>query len=108
MLRMTRLGTFTTYIIMKTHLHFQNVMLYFIYMFLFVFARRKDEIEQKLRNFNIKRLKVPYVRILIVGAVGAGKSSFINSVNNAFQGRITCEALVATGSERSFTKTVKI
>ncbi|XP_053532157.1 interferon-induced protein 44 [Ictalurus punctatus] len=66
---------------------------------------RKDEIEQKLRNFNIKRLKVPYVRILIVGAVGAGKSSFINSVNNAFQGRITCEALVATGSERSFTTT---
>ncbi|XP_053333677.1 interferon-induced protein 44-like isoform X2 [Clarias gariepinus] len=68
---------------------------------------KKPEIEQKLRDFKISNPNVPYVRILIVGEVGVGKSSFINSVNNAFQGRITCEALTATGSGKSFTTTYK-
>ncbi|KAM9454385.1 interferon-induced protein 44-like [Clarias gariepinus] len=68
---------------------------------------KKHEIEQKLRDFKISNPNAPYVRILVVGEIGVGKSSFINSVNNAFQGRITCEALTATGSGKSFTTTYK-
>uniref|UniRef100_A0A673FRZ7 G domain-containing protein n=1 Tax=Sinocyclocheilus rhinocerous TaxID=307959 RepID=A0A673FRZ7_9TELE len=49
---------------------------------------------------------VKYVRILLAGQVGAGKSSFINSINSVFQGRITTEALADSESGRSFTKTV--
>ncbi|MCJ8747715.1 hypothetical protein PDJAM_G00156570 [Pangasius djambal] len=45
--------------------------------------------------------------ILVVGEVGAGKSSFINSVNNAFQGRITSGALVDGIGGTSFTKAYK-
>ncbi|KAM9455073.1 interferon-induced protein 44-like isoform 1-T2 [Clarias gariepinus] len=65
----------------------------------------KDVIEQKLRNFRPDN--VQFVRILVVGEVGAGKSSFINSVNNAFQGRITSGALVGGIGGTSFTKAYK-
>uniref|UniRef100_A0A672FNP0 G domain-containing protein n=1 Tax=Salarias fasciatus TaxID=181472 RepID=A0A672FNP0_SALFA len=36
---------------------------------------------------------VKHVRILLHGPVGAGKSTFINSVNSLFQRRITCGAM---------------
>ncbi|KAG7315588.1 hypothetical protein KOW79_020454 [Hemibagrus wyckioides] len=66
---------------------------------------KKDQIEQKLRSFRLKGSSARFVRILVVGAVGAGKSSFINSVNNAFQGRITSGALVdGIGGTRFTTK----
>ncbi|XP_060716261.1 interferon-induced protein 44-like [Tachysurus vachellii] len=67
----------------------------------------KDKIEQKLRTFKLKDTSSQFVRILVVGEVGAGKSSFINSVNNAFQGRITSEALVDRTGGTSFTKNYK-
>ncbi|KAK2817759.1 hypothetical protein Q7C36_021692 [Tachysurus vachellii] len=65
----------------------------------------KDKIEHKLRTFRLKGTSARFVRILVVGEVGAGKSSFINSVSNVFQGRITSEALVdSTGGTRFTTK----
>lgn len=92
---------------MKFHLRSQNAM-FQVFFFFSVFTRNKSEMEHKLRNFDTSRLRVPYVRILLVGEVGSGKSSFVNSVNNTFQGRITSEALVAKGSGKSFTKSVSI
>ncbi|KAF5890002.1 interferon-induced protein 44-like, partial [Clarias magur] len=68
---------------------------------------KKNELEQKLRNFKLRYPNVQFVRILIVGEVGAGKSSFINSVNNAFQKRITSGALVDGIGGTSFTKVYK-
>ncbi|XP_026994485.2 interferon-induced protein 44-like [Tachysurus fulvidraco] len=67
----------------------------------------KKEIEQKLRTFKLKGKSAQFVRILVAGEVGAGKSSFINSVNNAFQGRITSGALVDRTGGTSFTKNYK-
>ncbi|XP_053332631.1 interferon-induced protein 44-like [Clarias gariepinus] len=67
----------------------------------------KEKIEQNLRDFNLNKPDVGFVRILLVGGVGAGKSSFINSVNNAFQGRITSGALVDGTGGPSFTKKYK-
>ncbi|KAK3530614.1 hypothetical protein QTP86_028864 [Hemibagrus guttatus] len=67
----------------------------------------KDQIEQKLRTFKLKGSSARFVRILVVGEVGAGKSSFINSVNNVFQGRITSGALVDGIGGTSFTKKYK-
>ncbi|XP_060716844.1 interferon-induced protein 44-like [Tachysurus vachellii] len=71
--------------------------------------REKDKIEHKLRTFKLKGTSAQFVRILVVGEVGAGKSSFINSVNNAFQRRITSEALVDStgGTSTRFTKNYK-
>ncbi|XP_060716264.1 interferon-induced protein 44-like isoform X1 [Tachysurus vachellii] len=67
----------------------------------------RDKIEQKLRTFKLKGTSAQFVRILVVGEIGAGKSSFINSVNNAFQRRITSGALVDRAGGTSFTKIYK-
>ncbi|CAB1315414.1 unnamed protein product, partial [Coregonus sp. 'balchen'] len=60
-----------------------------------------------LRNFELNDPDVGQLRCLLHGPVGAGKSSFINSVNNVFQGRITSGALVAAASGTSFTMTAQ-
>ncbi|XP_062866881.1 interferon-induced protein 44-like [Trichomycterus rosablanca] len=69
--------------------------------------REKGALQKKLRQFKVETSHAPNIRILIVGAVGAGKSSFINSVNNVFQGRITCDALTDSTAGYSFTKVYK-
>lgn len=49
--------------------------------------------------------KVKAVNMLLLGAVGAGKSSFFNSINSVFQREIT--GLARSGSaDRSLTTTV--
>lgn len=72
-----------------------------------VIIRDKNDLETELRNFELSTSH-EYVRILIIGEVGAGKSSFINSINTVFQGRITSDALVAATSGSSFTKAVSM
>ncbi|KAF4099175.1 interferon-induced protein 44-like [Onychostoma macrolepis] len=68
---------------------------------------KKEVLEKNLREFELSDSNVKYVRILLAGEVGTGKSSFINSVNSAFQGRITTEALADSVSGTSFTKTYR-
>ena len=36
--------------------------------------------------------EVPSTNILLIGQIGAGKSSFFNSVNSIFRGKITSQA----------------
>ncbi|XP_014878799.1 interferon-induced protein 44-like [Poecilia latipinna] len=60
---------------------------------------------QYLKNFRPQSEEANHIRVLLYGPVGAGKSSFINSVNNVLQGRMTHEALASsTTSDQSFTK----
>uniref|UniRef100_A0A8C9WNA6 G domain-containing protein n=1 Tax=Scleropages formosus TaxID=113540 RepID=A0A8C9WNA6_SCLFO len=44
---------------------------------------------------------VKQARILLVGPVGAGKSSFFNSINSVFHGHITSQAVTGTTLESS-------
>uniref|UniRef100_A0A3Q1EQY2 Interferon-induced protein 44-like n=1 Tax=Acanthochromis polyacanthus TaxID=80966 RepID=A0A3Q1EQY2_9TELE len=45
-----------------------------------------------LKSYQPRNTDIKHLRILVHGPVGSGKSSFINSVNNVLQNRITCRA----------------
>ncbi|XP_060566680.1 interferon-induced protein 44-like [Ruditapes philippinarum] len=52
-----------------------------------------NELTEDIVSFKpIPDLKVTDARILIIGPVGAGKSSFFNTINSIFRGRITQKA----------------
>uniref|UniRef100_A0A4W5LYL7 G domain-containing protein n=1 Tax=Hucho hucho TaxID=62062 RepID=A0A4W5LYL7_9TELE len=72
----------------------------------------RDQLLEHLREYVPRNPDIEHVRILLDGPVGAGKSSFINSINNVFQNKITMKAQVdSANADRSYTikyKTHKI
>ncbi|XP_058617659.1 interferon-induced protein 44-like [Onychostoma macrolepis] len=56
-------------------------------------AERRAELVEMIRNYKPLVTSVSLVRILMIGPVGAGKSSFFNSINSIFMGRITSKAM---------------
>ncbi|XP_061096224.1 interferon-induced protein 44-like isoform X2 [Conger conger] len=98
----------------------------------FVFASRKGEVDKKekvewellespwrkvafsaeealvdsVSSYKPSCASVSEARVLLLGPVGAGKSSFISSVHSAFSGRVTNRAMVGTSST-SFTQKVE-
>ncbi|XP_067298941.1 interferon-induced protein 44-like [Pseudorasbora parva] len=70
---------------------------------------QKEALKEKLENFSLSHPDVKEIKILVAGQIGAGKSSFINSVQSVFQRRISSRALVETsaGDSRSFTQNLK-
>ncbi|KAJ8366890.1 hypothetical protein AAFF_G00338420 [Aldrovandia affinis] len=67
----------------------------------------RDGTLAKLRTFKSGNPNVGRLRILLNGPVGAGKSSFINSINNIFQERVTILAEADASGGDSFTKEYK-
>ncbi|XP_048017606.1 interferon-induced protein 44-like [Megalobrama amblycephala] len=70
---------------------------------------QKEALKKKLEDFTLGNPDVKKVNILVAGQIGAGKSSFINSIDSAFQGRICSRAPVNSsgGDSHSFTKHLK-
>ncbi|XP_067260520.1 interferon-induced protein 44-like [Chanodichthys erythropterus] len=69
---------------------------------------QKEALKQKLQNFSPSDPNVKDIKILVAGQVGAGKSSFINSIESVFQGRICSRALVNSSAVgHSFTQKLK-
>ncbi|XP_058617163.1 interferon-induced protein 44-like isoform X2 [Onychostoma macrolepis] len=56
-------------------------------------ADQKAQLMEKIRNHKPLTQSVSRFRILMIGPVGAGKSSFFNSINSIFMGRITSKAM---------------
>ncbi|XP_028249989.1 interferon-induced protein 44-like isoform X2 [Parambassis ranga] len=64
-----------------------------------------QDILQYVQNYMPANEDIKHLRVLLYGPVGAGKSSFINSVNNVIRRRMTIPAAAsATTSGKSFTK----
>lgn len=69
--------------------------------------RKKQELLKNILKYRPGISAVPQARILLVGPVGAGKSSFFNSINSIFRGSMTCQAIAGT-ADKSVTTQVSL
>lgn len=63
---------------------------------------------EKIESYKPSGGAVSEARVLLLGPVGAGKSSFISSVQSVFSGRVINRAMVGSSASASFTKKVKV
>ncbi|KAM9356328.1 interferon-induced protein 44-like isoform 2-T2 [Pholidichthys leucotaenia] len=59
-------------------------------------AERKQQLTKAIVNYEPDVKSVHQARVLLIGPVGAGKSSFFNSINSAFRGSMTSQAIAGT------------
>ncbi|XP_065101872.1 interferon-induced protein 44-like [Paramisgurnus dabryanus] len=57
-------------------------------------ANRREELVKSIKTHKVS--SVNRARILMIGPVGAGKSSFFNSINSIFMGRMTNKAMAGS------------
>uniref|UniRef100_A0A3Q1EBT9 Interferon induced protein 44c2 n=1 Tax=Acanthochromis polyacanthus TaxID=80966 RepID=A0A3Q1EBT9_9TELE len=57
---------------------------------------KKQQLMEAILNYEPSVKMVHQARVLLVGPVGAGKSSFFNSINSAFRGNMTSQAIAGT------------
>ncbi|XP_042272806.1 interferon-induced protein 44-like isoform X8 [Thunnus maccoyii] len=51
-----------------------------------------------IRSYKPMVSSVSQVQVLLIGAVGAGKSSFFNSINSVFRGHVTSQAIAGSST----------
>ncbi|XP_070816550.1 interferon-induced protein 44-like [Chaetodon trifascialis] len=54
---------------------------------------KRMELMESIKSYKPTVNSVSQVRILLIGPVGAGKSSFFNSINSVFRGHVTSQAI---------------
>lgn len=63
-----------------------------------------QELKDSIASYEpLEEMKIPEVNILLIGQVGAGKSSFLNTINSIFKGEISFRACTG-GAENSLTQ----
>ncbi|XP_078114793.1 interferon-induced protein 44-like isoform X2 [Sander vitreus] len=60
--------------------------------------RKKKELMETVKMYKPTVSSVPQVRVLLIGPVGAGKSSFFNSINSVFRGHVTSQAIAGSST----------
>ncbi|XP_026200961.1 interferon-induced protein 44-like [Anabas testudineus] len=55
--------------------------------------QKREELIDSIKTYKPTIKSVSTANILLIGAVGAGKSSFFNSVNSVFRGHVTSQAM---------------
>lgn len=96
------------FLIIKKKIQFLFCLLNKIVDFFFLLNRDNKSNLQYVQDYKPETSNIRYLRVLLYGPVGSGKSSFINSVCSVLRGRIMIPALTsATTSDRSFTTRVR-
>ncbi|XP_061594805.1 interferon-induced protein 44-like [Cololabis saira] len=54
---------------------------------------KRRELMESIKAYKLTTSSVSQARVLLIGPVGAGKSSFFNSVNSVFRGHVTNQAI---------------
>ncbi|KAJ4943283.1 hypothetical protein JOQ06_005787 [Pogonophryne albipinna] len=54
---------------------------------------KKNELKESIKIYKPTDSSVSQARVLLIGPVGAGKSSFFNSINSVFRGHVTSQAM---------------
>ncbi|XP_013866258.1 interferon-induced protein 44-like [Austrofundulus limnaeus] len=65
---------------------------------------QKENLMKTVSSYRPSCKEVTQARVLLLGPVSSGKSSFISSVQSVFHGRVTNRAMVGFSSSTSFTK----
>ncbi|XP_024134776.1 interferon-induced protein 44-like isoform X1 [Oryzias melastigma] len=61
-------------------------------------SKRKTELMESIKFYKPLNSSVTQARVLLIGPVGAGKSSFFNSINSIFRGHVTSQAISGSSS----------
>ncbi|XP_031159779.1 interferon-induced protein 44-like isoform X1 [Sander lucioperca] len=61
-------------------------------------SEKKKELMETVKTYKPTVSSVPQVRVLLIGPVGAGKSSFFNSINSVFRGHVTSQAIAGSST----------
>ncbi|XP_066504224.1 interferon-induced protein 44 isoform X2 [Hoplias malabaricus] len=64
----------------------------------------KEALMDMVKSYKPPKSNLLESRVLLLGPVGAGKSSFISSVQSVFSGRVLNRAMVGSSTSTSFTK----
>ncbi|XP_053490992.1 interferon-induced protein 44-like [Ictalurus furcatus] len=56
-------------------------------------AEKRAELMESIKNYKPPISSVKRIRVLLIGPIGAGKSSFFNSINSVFRGHVTSQAM---------------
>uniref|UniRef100_A0A667YBH1 G domain-containing protein n=1 Tax=Myripristis murdjan TaxID=586833 RepID=A0A667YBH1_9TELE len=59
---------------------------------------QRESLMQSISSYRTKCEEAPQARVLLLGPVGSGKSSFISSVQSVFDGRVSNRAMVGSSS----------
>lgn len=59
---------------------------------------KRKELMEEIKTYKPTVSSVSQARVLLIGQVGAGKSSFFNSINSVFRGHVTSQAITGCSS----------
>lgn len=62
-------------------------------------TQRQQALKKAIESYKPEINVVQQAKVLLVGPVGAGKSSFFNSINSTFRGNMTCQAIAGTADK---------
>ncbi|XP_067892759.1 interferon-induced protein 44-like isoform X2 [Heterodontus francisci] len=66
-------------------------------------TKRRQELMDYIRNYKPYGSSASKARVLLIGPIGGGKTSFINSANSVFRGHVTSRCLAGSGTTSSTT-----